>query len=205
MPMRSIQKQVHTELVINKSTFINSTYPITSVEETQLYLNEVKTAYPDANHHCYAYLLGDNQEIQKYSDDGEPAKTAGAPMLEVLKKNDITNVISITTRYFGGIKLGAGGLVRAYTKSVSESVKKMTFTSKVEKLEMKISIAFDLIGKVEKYVRDTVQVLDTTYDTAVHYHINLYKEQEENVRNHLQESTNGNITFEVLRKYEEYE
>ena len=94
-----------------------------SIEEVEEKLAYVRKKHYDARHNCYAYILGDNQEIQKASDDGEPSKTAGAPMLDVLKKNNMTNILAIVTRYFGGILLGAGGLVRAYSSSVSECLK----------------------------------------------------------------------------------
>ena len=129
--MRKIKDIIDNTIVIDKSKFITALYPVETVEEINLILATVRKKYYDATHNCYAYII-DNGNIQKCSDDGEPSKTAGFPMLDALKKNNVTNILAITTRYFGGIKLGAGGLIRAYSSSVSEALKTATFyTSKL--------------------------------------------------------------------------
>ena len=129
--MRKIKDVIDNTIVIDKSKFITTLYPVETVEEINLILANVRKKYYDATHNCYAYII-DNGNIQKCSDDGEPSKTAGFPMLDALKKNNLTNILAITTRYFGGIKLGAGGLIRAYSSSVSEALKTATFyTSKL--------------------------------------------------------------------------
>ena len=129
--MRKIKDIIDNTIIIDKSKFITTLYPVETVEEINLILANVRKKYYDATHNCYAYII-DNGNIQKCSDDGEPSKTAGFPMLDALKKNNLTNILAITTRYFGGIKLGAGGLIRAYSSSVSEALKTATFyTSKL--------------------------------------------------------------------------
>ncbi len=129
--MRKIKDIIDNTIVIDKSKFITALYPVETVEEINQILATVRKKYYDATHNCYAYII-DNGNIQKCSDDGEPSKTAGFPMLDALKKNNVTNILAITTRYFGGIKLGAGGLIRAYSSSVSEALKTATFyTSKL--------------------------------------------------------------------------
>lgn len=125
--MKRIKKTYSNSIIINKSEFICHIFRVDSVIEVEQYLTEYRKKYYDATHNCYAYIIGDNQEIQKCSDDGEPQKTAGAPMMDALKKNNVTNILAITTRYFGGILLGAGGLVRAYSLSVSECLKQAEF------------------------------------------------------------------------------
>ena len=110
-------------IIINKSRFITHVYPITNACEANFILDSLRKKYYDATHNCYAYIIGDNQEIQKFSDDGEPKGTAGFPILDAIKKNNFTNVLVVVTRYFGGILLGAGGLVRAYSESTSEALK----------------------------------------------------------------------------------
>ena len=120
--MKLIQGSYINTIVISKSEFITRLYRVNSVDEVNAFLADVRKKHYDASHNCYAYILGNNKEIKKSSDDGEPAKTAGAPMLDALEKNDVTNILAITTRYFGGILLGASGLVRAYSKSVSEAL-----------------------------------------------------------------------------------
>lgn len=121
--MYRINDTYENTIIINKSEFITHLYRVNDVSEVEAILSSTRKKYYDATHNCYAYIIGDNQDIQKASDDGEPQKTAGAPMLDVLKKKNMTNILAITTRYFGGILLGAGGLVRAYSESVSEALK----------------------------------------------------------------------------------
>lgn len=125
--MRRIRLDYENTIVINKSEFICRLFRVDTIEEVESILERIRKKHYDATHNCYAYILGDNQEIQKCSDDGEPSKTAGAPMMDALKKNNMTNVLAIVTRYFGGVLLGAGGLVRAYSSSVSECLKKCKF------------------------------------------------------------------------------
>lgn len=125
--MKKIQQTYQNTLIITKSEFITHIYRVDSVIEAEIILDDVRKKYWDATHNCYAYVIGDNAEIQKCSDDGEPSKTAGAPMMDVLKKQGITNILAIVTRYFGGTLLGAGGLVRAYSQSVSECLKQAKF------------------------------------------------------------------------------
>ena len=114
--MKTIREKITNELIIKNSKFITIIYPITSIENIQGLIDETKLVYPKATHYCYAYIIND---IKRSSDDKEPSGTAGTPMLNVLTKENYTNILVITVRYFGGIKLGAGGLVRAYSKSVN--------------------------------------------------------------------------------------
>ena len=124
--MRKIKDIIDNTIVIDKSKFITTLYPVETVEEINQILVTTRKKYYDATHNCYAYII-DNGNVQKCSDDGEPSKTAGFPMLDALKKNNLTNILAITTRYFGGIKLGAGGLIRAYSSSVSAALKDVIF------------------------------------------------------------------------------
>ncbi len=140
-----IKDTYENTIVIQKSIFITRIFRVDSISMVEEKLAEIRKKHYDAKHNCYAYILGDNQEIQKASDDGEPQKTAGAPMLDVLKKNNMTNILAIVTRYFGGILLGAGGLVRAYSSSVSECLK-------LAKLyDTKLQTKFSLITSYQGY------------------------------------------------------
>ena len=153
--MRRIQDSYENTIIIQKSEFICRLYRVESVEMVDSILETVRKKHYDATHNCYAYIIGDNQEIQKCSDDGEPSKTAGAPMMDVLKKNNMTNILAIVTRYFGGILLGAGGLVRAYSSSVSECLKKASlFDIKMQtKFQLTTSYAgYNSILKVIPYI-----------------------------------------------------
>ena len=133
--MKLINETYINTIIISKSEFITRLFRVNNIDEVNKNLAETRKKHYDASHNCYAYILGDNAEIEKCSDDGEPLKTAGAPMLDALKKNNVTNILAITTRYFGGILLGAGGLVRAYSKSVSEALKLAKFYEVKEQIQ----------------------------------------------------------------------
>lgn len=140
-----IKETYENTITIQKSIFITRIFRVDSIEEIEEIIANIRKKHYDAKHNCYAYILGDNQEIQKASDDGEPQKTAGAPMLDVLKKNNMTNILAIVTRYFGGILLGAGGLVRAYSSSVAECLK-------LAKLyDTKLQTKFSLVTSYQGY------------------------------------------------------
>lgn len=136
--MYKIKERIENTIIIKKSKFICQIFRVDSIEEINEILANTRKKYYDATHNCYAYILGDNQDIQKASDDGEPQKTAGGPMLDVLKKNNLTNVLAIVTRYFGGTLLGAGGLIRAYSTSVSEALENIKLY--VDKLQTKFNL-----------------------------------------------------------------
>lgn len=125
---------------IKKSKFITLLYKIHKIEEIDDYLNEVKNTYKDATHYCYAYKLGN---FQRFSDDGEPSGTAGLPIIEVLNKNNLDNVLCIVVRYFGGIKLGTGGLVRAYSKAVREAICNNQIVELVAGFLIQVSIPYE--------------------------------------------------------------
>ena len=114
---RTVLSSREKEIIINKSRFIASAKAINSEEDALEFIDIVKTKYKDATHNVYAYVVGENSIVQRFSDDGEPSGTAGIPILELIKKEDLRNIVIVSTRYFGGIKLGGGGLIRAYTQS----------------------------------------------------------------------------------------
>jgi len=203
--MKSIKKEVSIEIVIKKSTFINYLMPVKSVEDANEKLDILKKKYNDANHHCFAYIIGKNQEIQKYSDDGEPSKTAGYPMIEVLKKHDLTNVLSVTIRYFGGIKLGAGGLVRAYTKSTANTITLAKFTYLENYTELLVTVDFNQIGNVEKYIRDHFKLQNTTYEESVTYSIILKTVSLESFKTKITNLSKGNASIDIKGSYDIYE
>ncbi len=153
--MNTIKDTIENEIIINKSRFITTIKHISNVLEATAFLSEIRKKYYDATHNCFAYIIGENQELQKFSDDGEPSQTAGAPMMDVLKKNNLTNVIVVVTRYFGGILLGAGGLVRAYSESVSEIVKKAEIYTLTSLQKVLISISYPeynlLLDSINQY------------------------------------------------------
>lgn len=134
---KTIKKKEEAIFIEKKSKFIAELHPIKSREEAEETIQSIRKKYYDAKHHCFAYrLLQNDTIIEKASDDGEPSKTAGAPMLQVLNKNELVNILVVVTRYFGGILLGTGGLVRAYTQATQNALKKNK-TSKFTKTEQK--------------------------------------------------------------------
>lgn len=140
-----LKEIISNTLIINKSKFICNLVPIKNVDEANLYLNQIRKKYFDATHNCYAYILGDNLNIQKCSDDGEPQKTAGSPMLEALKKREITDVLAVVTRHFGGTLLGASGLIRAYSDSVLEALNLAKLATK------ELTLTFNLVCDYKEY------------------------------------------------------
>lgn len=132
-----------------KSEFIGYAKRCESEEEAKAFVNEIKNMHKQATHNCYAYVIGENMGIQRYSDDGEPQGTAGIPILEVMKKSNITDCAVVVTRYFGGILLGAGGLTRAYTKGASVALKAAGVVEKVKGVKMTLEMEYDMLGKFQ--------------------------------------------------------
>ena len=149
-------KQAHSiENVISKSRFIAYIKPVSTENEAKAFIDEIKTKHKDATHNCSAYTIGENDQIQKADDDGEPSGTAGRPILEVIKKNNLKNVAIVVTRYFGGIKLGAGGLIRAYSKSATIGIETATIVTRVHYRKVKVVIDYSLLSLLENNLKFT--------------------------------------------------
>ncbi|GAA0092363.1 YigZ family protein [Paraclostridium bifermentans] len=156
------------EIIIEKSTFIGYAKPIKTEEEAVEFINEIKKKHKDARHNVWAYTVGKSMNIQRYSDDGEPQGTAGIPTLEVIKKEDLRDVVVVVTRYFGGIKLGAGGLVRAYTKGAKIGLEAGKIIEKIMYQEVKIKIDYNQLGKVQNEIMNMGYFIkDTIYEDNV--------------------------------------
>ena len=152
--MKFIQGFYQNTIVIQKSKFIAEAYRVNSVEEVEEILSSIRKKYYDATHHCYAYRI--NPNIQKCSDDGEPSKTAGAPILDVILKKDLEKILIVVTRYFGGILLGAGGLVRAYSSAASSALEQAKFYTIEEQNQFQLTCSYSehqTILKVFKYIK----------------------------------------------------
>lgn len=166
------------EIIIDKSTFIGYAKPIKTEEEAVEFVNEIKKKHKDATHNVWAYTVGPTMNIQRYSDDGEPQGTAGIPTLEVIKKEDLRDVVVVVTRYFGGIKLGAGGLVRAYTKGAKIGIDAAKVIEKVMYQEVKIKIDYTQLGRVQNEIMNMgYYIKDTIYEDNVE--IIVYSRLEE--------------------------
>ena len=177
----TIENNCINELIINKSKFITYLYKINSKEDILKILTNLKQEYKDATHIVYAYIL--DNEI-KYNDDNEPTGTSGFPILEVLKKNNLNHVICICIRYFGGIKLGAGGLVRAYSNSCSEAIKCTNIIKYVPILKIKIVFKYENLNTINNLLIDT-NITYKEFDTSITYEVILSKDKYDNIINEL--------------------
>ena len=156
------------ELTEKKSRFIATTRPVESEEEAVAFIDEMKKKYWDARHNCSAYVIGERGQVQRCSDDGEPAQTAGRPMLDVLLGAEVKNICVVVTRYFGGTLLGTGGLVRAYSGAVQEGLKNSVIVEKCPGVELKIHTDYNGIGKIQYITAQMeIPVLETQYTDAV--------------------------------------
>ena len=184
--MKTIIKDDVYELEINKSRFITLLYRVKSIDDVKNKLSYVKDLYKDATHYCYAYIINDNK---KSSDDGEPGGTAGVPIMEVLLKNDLNFVLCIVVRYFGGIKLGAGGLVRAYSKSVSNSLDEENIIELIPGYEIVFDCSYDNQKNIDYLLREFK--VEKEYLDIVKYIVFLPKDKI---------SILDNINYEIIKE-----
>lgn len=168
--MKIIEKTYQNEIIIEKSRFITTAFQVNSIDEATQIINQTKKKYWDATHNCSALIIGENQEFMKSSDDGEPSGTAGVPILETIKKSNITNTLVIVTRYFGGIKLGAGGLVRAYSKSASECFKIATFIEKRKLKHYSLDLTYSDYNKVIDLIKNNTHFIEVLYSDKITIH-----------------------------------
>lgn len=192
----TIKQEYVIENVINKSRFIAHIKPVESEDEAKAFIDEVKKEHRDATHNCSAYTIGDSMLIQKANDDGEPSGTAGVPMLEILKKLETHNTAAVVTRYFGGIKLGTGGLIRAYSGAVRDAIKEGGRVELRNTIPTTVTISYEQTGKFEYELQSTNFILrDTMYTDKVSYRIDVLEDDYEDFINFLNRITAG--TFEL--------
>ena len=195
----TINDNFNSTIEIKKSTFISNLFSVKNVEEAEKYLEKIRKEHYKATHNCYAYIIGKKMEIKKSSDDGEPAMTAGRPILNAMEKNNLTNALIVVTRYFGGIKLGASGLIRAYSSSASEVIKEAKLVKKVMTALTKISYDYSLHGKIETYLRKTGYKLeDAVFTNKVTYEVYVPINLREEFKNELIAITNAKINIEHI-------
>lgn len=180
------------EIVIQKSRFIAYMDRAETEEEAQAFIEKIKKMNWDATHNCSAYLIGEHDQIQKANDDGEPSGTAGIPMLEVLKKREVKDTVVVVTRYFGGIKLGAGGLIRAYGRAVSEGLNAIGVVERRLTRIMHTQIDYTWLGKVENELRSSrYDIKDIHYSDSVEIETYVPSGEEETFTSWLTDLTNG--------------
>ena len=185
------------EIIEKKSRFIATVRPVETEEEALAFLEETKKKYWDARHNCYVYSIGMNREFTRCSDDGEPSGTAGRPMLDVILGEDIYNVAVVVTRYFGGVLLGTGGLVRAYSKAVQEGLAASKVILKQKGILLKITTDYTGIGKIQYIAGErSIPVLDSEYTDKVVMKLLVPVQDVGSVEKAITEGTNGRAGIE---------
>ena len=198
----SVAKEFRHEYIVDKSRFITTIYPCTTEEEAQAFIGRINKEFWDATHNCTAYALSPKQEQQRSSDNGEPSGTAGKPMLEVLKKTGVTNVAVVVTRYFGGIKLGAGGLIRAYSHSVAETLRLAPKELHTTRTQLQATIDYSLYGAVERFVQDKKLHYEANFGEHVTVTILVPPTDVEGIQKELQDMSHGAADCTILDSIE---
>ncbi len=192
----TIKENGSGELIIKKSRFIASIARTNSVEEANAFIQEISKKYRDANHNTFAYTIGLNDDQVKESDNGEPSGTAGVPELKALQLMKLKNVTVVVTRYFGGIKLGAGGLIRAYSNSVTNAVEKVGVIKRVLQQELIFSVPYNRFDEIDHYLKtNDVFIANTEYGVDVKIHIFLDDDDQEKTKNDLTNLLSGQVEF----------
>ena len=194
---RTVYEGGEGEITEKKSRVIATVHPVESEEEAMAFLEEMKKKYWDARHNCYVYSIGMNREFTRCSDDGEPSGTAGRPMLDVILGEDIYNVAVVVTRYFGGVLLGTGGLVRAYSKAVQEGLAASKVILKQKGIALKITTDYTGLGKIQYIAGErNIPVLDSEYTDKVVMKLLVPVQDVGSVQKAITEGTNGRAGIE---------
>lgn len=196
MEFRTIKEDGQVLEEIKKSRFICHAKRVYSEEEARDFITAIKKEHYKATHNCSAFIIGEHSEIKRTSDDGEPSGTAGVPMLGVLENHNLTNVCVVVTRYFGGIKLGAGGLIRAYAGSVALAVKEIGIIEIKEQAGIAIQMSYAQYQEYSNFLKEyNLMELDTNFTDQVDTMIYVDKEEKENIKAALVEFFNGKVTL----------
>lgn len=198
---RTIKENGQYEVTIKKSRFICSLKRTETDEEAQAFIEGLKKEHWKANHNCHAYLIGENDDIQRASDDGEPSGTAGLPMLEVLKKKELKNVTAVVTRYFGGVKLGASGLIRAYGHTTKEAIDYIGVVEKQLHQFISLEVSYPMSGKIQNMLyQKPYRVEDIGYTDTVIFNCLIPVEEIEAFYEDTTEWTNAQGLYKKGQK-----
>ena len=200
--LKTIKENVEAEIVEKKSKFIANLIYVKSQEEAEEYLKNIRKKYYDAKHHCYAYsIMTKDGIINRSSDDGEPSGTAGAPMLNIINKNEIINVLVVVTRYFGGILLGTGGLVKAYSDSTLKAIENADFVIEERGYEVRLEINYNDFDKLSYYCKmNNINVINSEYSEKVICNIELNNEEKDKLLNNLNELSFKIEKYEIIKE-----
>jgi uncharacterized YigZ family protein len=195
---KTVYIEAEVELQISKSRFIGYVTPIKDENDATRFIEKIKKKHWDATHNVPVYVLGENFGIQRYSDDGEPSGTAGVPILDLLKKEAITDVCIVVTRYFGGVKLGTGGLVRAYTQSAKAAIEAAEIVEKKVNALLKLDFDYHFHGKLQNYFLGEPHIIvnDTQFTERISLEIYIEPEYEMSIMKHIIDLTSGQIEIE---------
>lgn len=194
-----------SEFEVEKSVFITTAKHVETEGEALTFIDEIREKYKDATHNCTAYIINEKPEIKRYNDDGEPQGSAGLPMLSVLEKEEVTNVAVVVTRYFGGKLLGKGGLIRAYTKGVADTVGPNALYKR-DYLRVELILSYNILGQIENYLNEEkYQVINKSYTDEVSFEIYVRRDKFDKFYEDLVNMTSANIKInkkEELMLYE---
>lgn len=200
---KTIKENVTQDIEEKRSKFIANAYYVENVDEAEKIIKMVKKQYYDANHNCYAYIVKADQVVKRFSDDGEPNGTAGSPILNVLEKNKLYNVLIIVTRYFGGILLGTGGLIRAYTEAALKVVEKSNIVEQEIGYEVKVTINYQDIDKFRYFCnKNNIKIVNMVYNEYVECIVEMTDEEKNSIlnSNKYDERSINIIKFEIINE-----
>ena len=198
---RTINENSIISFEVNKSEFIGAAFPLSSEKDVPVFLNNIKRLYPGASHYVYAYTLGRGWEIQKFSDDGEPSGTAGMPMLELIKHRKLVDLLIIAVRYYGGIKLGTGGLKRAYSKTAQDAIQASGVVILTLCFRVRIQLPYHFWGKIQHMLtQENIQISSITYEDEVAALLIISQDQLAEWKEKLLGITASQIQIEVLNQ-----
>ena len=200
-PYKTLMKDAHDEFIVNKSRFIGYGRPCETEAEALSFLAEIRARHKDATHNCYAYIIGPNMGVMRYSDDGEPGGTAGMPIIEVMKARGVSNCAVVVTRYFGGVLLGAGGLVRAYSQGAASAINACGVGVMHPTARYLMEISYPMLNRMDYFLKDQpVKVEDKAFTDVITYTLIVRCADEADFLKKLTDTSEG--TVEPLR-YEE--
>lgn len=195
---KSVLKYGRDEIIINKSRFIGTAAPVESEEQAIEFIDEIRKEFKDASHNCYAYVIGENKNIQRYSDDGEPSGTAGMPILNVISQENLVNVAVVVTRYFGGVLLGAGGLARAYTKGCKIALESGIIVDKNLYYDVSFNLDYTLLGKMEnELLKNGFTVKNKIYSENVKFNLIVREDETDKIISLINEITSGKAEVNI--------
>lgn len=198
----TIKENIETEIVVKKSKFIANLIKVSSKEQAEQEIKKIRKKHFDARHHCISYRILENEKIEeRFSDDGEPSGTAGGPMLNILQKNNLINVLIVVTRYFGGILLGTGGLVRAYSDSLLKAIEESEVLEFTIGIECEVKLEYNQFEKFKYYCKNNdIQIKDTSYTEEIVCKIEMEEDKKEKLIGDYALKNINLLNIEVLSK-----